>query len=252
LKLAAAGVHLLIEKPLALSHEGIEDLRRTVASENVVAAVAYVHRAHPALAAMRREVIGGRFGAPVEIVATCGQNFPTYRPAYRQTYYAHRATGGGAVQDALTHVIDAGQWLVGPIDKLAADGSHQLLDGVQVEDTVHVIARHGRVMGTYSLNQHQMPNELTISVHCERGTARYEMHESRWRWMTQPASDWHDERHHASERDALFVNQANAFLDAVEGKSAPMCSLEDGIAALNVNLAILSSMTQQSWCAVAH
>ncbi len=183
---------------------------------------------------MRQELAGGRFGAPVEIVATCGQNFPTYRPAYRQTYYASRATGGGAVQDALTHIIDAGQWLVGPIDKLAADASHQLLEGVEVEDTVHVIARHGSVMGSYALNQHQMPNEFTISVHCERGTVRYEMHESRWRWMTEPGNAWHDERHDVSQRDALFIHQANAFLDAVEGKSAPLCSLDEGIAAVNV------------------
>ena len=56
----------------------------------------------------------GRFGEPVQIVATCGQHFPHYRPAYRDTYYRDRRTGGGAVQDALTHIINAGEWLVGP------------------------------------------------------------------------------------------------------------------------------------------
>jgi hypothetical protein len=70
--------------------------------------------------------------------------------------------------------------------------------------------------------------------------------------MTEPGATWQDEPVDVPQRDTLFVNQANAFLDAVEGKSAPMCPLEEGIAALNVNLAILSSMTQQSWCAVEH
>ena len=117
-------------------------------------------------------------------MATCGQHFPFYRPAYRDIYYKDRATGGGAVQDALTHVMNAGQWLVGPIDRLVADVDHQVLAGVSVEDTAHVLSRHDGVMGCYSLNQHQAPNETTINVICTAGTARFESHNSRWRWMT--------------------------------------------------------------------
>ena len=108
-------------------------------------AVAYVYRSFPALAAMRGALIGGRLGRPVELVAVGGQHFPTYRPAYRQTYYADRATGGGAIQDALTHVLNLGEWLLGPIDRVVADAAHQLLPDVEVEDTVHLLARHGDV-----------------------------------------------------------------------------------------------------------
>ena len=48
------------------------------------------------LPAMRRAIQSGRFGRPVELVAVCGQHFPTYRPAYRTIYYRDRATGGAA------------------------------------------------------------------------------------------------------------------------------------------------------------
>ena len=75
--------------------------------------VAYVYRAHPALMEMKQALDHGRFGRPLQVVAVSGQNFPFYRPAYRQTYYADRATGGGAIQDALTHVVNAAEWLVG-------------------------------------------------------------------------------------------------------------------------------------------
>src|SRR5690606_32808909 len=130
---------------------------------DVVAGVAYVYRAHPALEEMRQAIASGRFGRPVELVAVLGQHFPFYRPAYRTIYYRDRATGGGAIQDALTHVLNAGEWLVGPITRLACDAEHLVLDGVDVEDTVHLLARHGRVMASYSLNQHQAPNESTIT-----------------------------------------------------------------------------------------
>jgi predicted dehydrogenase len=50
------------------------------------------------------------------------------------------------VQDALTHTINAAQWLVGNIDRVVADAAHLALEGVDVEDTVNVLARHGGVL----------------------------------------------------------------------------------------------------------
>src|SRR4051794_20809432 len=97
-RLARAGVHVLIEKPLSTSTEGIEELREAVRDRKVVAGVAYVYRAHPLLGPMREAILGGRFGRPVEVVTVCGQHFPTYRPAYRTIYYNDHATGGGAIQ----------------------------------------------------------------------------------------------------------------------------------------------------------
>ncbi len=201
---------------------------------------------------MRDAIRAGRFGTPVELVAVSGQHFPLYRPAYREIYYTDRATGGGAVQDALTHVINAGQWLVGPIDRLVADVAHQVLEGVTVEDTAHVIARHGAVLGTYSLNQYQAPNESTITVVGDRGTARFEYHASRWSWMTEPGGAWTDEPVGPLERDTLFVRQADALLDAVEGQSPPACSLREARQTLETNLAILNSAERRAWETLNH
>lgn len=246
-RLAEAGVHVLIEKPLSTSLDGTEELCRTVARRNVVAAVAYVYHAHPVLGAMREAIRSGRFGRPVQVVATCGQHFPSYRPAYREIYYKDRATGGGAIQDALTHTLNAAEWLVGPIDRLVCDAAHQVLEGVEVEDTVHLLARHGGVLGCYSLNQHQAPNELTLTVICEGGTARFEAHRQRWRWMLTPDGPWHDEDSGPIERDSLFVTQAAGFLDAIDRLAPPPCTLAEGLQTLRVNLAALESARRQTW-----
>ena len=247
IRLAEVGAHLLIEKPLSTSLEGIGSLVETVSQHNVVAAVAYVYRAHPVLGAMREAIRSGRFGAPVQLIVAGGQHFPTYRPAYREIYYRDRATGGGAIQDALTHVMDIGRWLVGPIDCVVADAAHQVLEGVTVEDTVNVLARHGDLLASYSLNQYQAPNELTVSVVCRGATCRFELHRSRWRWLDTPDGSWHDEPHDPLERDSLFILQAQAFLDAVEGRRPPLCPLEEGIEALAANLAVLASTDGRSW-----
>jgi predicted dehydrogenase len=246
-RLAEAGVHLLIEKPLSTTLDGVDQLCRTVDRHGVVAVVAYVYHAHPVLRAMKQALDSGRFGRPVQVVATCGQHFPTYRPAYREIYYQDRRTGGGAIQDALTHVVNAGEWLVGPVTRLLADAAHQVLEGVDVEDTVHLLTRHQSVLGCYSLNQHQAPNEFTLTVICERGVVRFEGHRQRWRWMSRPDDPWHGEPDGDLTRDQLFVAQANGFLDAIAGTAAPLCTLEEGIQTLRVNLAALESLRQPAW-----
>jgi len=246
-KLVQSGINVFIEKPLSTGLDGVQKLMDLIKKQQVVAAVAYTYRSHPALRSMKKAIGEGRFGRPVQVVSVWGQHFPKYRPAYREIYYTSRATGGGAIQDVLTHAINAGEFLVGPVDRLMADAAHQVLEGVDVEDTVHVIARHGDVLGCYSLNQHQSPNENTITVICERGTARFDLNNACWLSMTEPDSEWHKEFAFSLERDDIFIEQANQFLDVVEGKATPACTVAEGLQTLRVNLAVLAAVEKQSW-----
>jgi predicted dehydrogenase len=241
------GAHVLIEKPLGVNANGVDELAALAQKQKCTVAVAYVYRAHPVIAEMRAAIQENRFGRPVELVAVCGQHFPLYRPAFRETYYASHSSGGGAIQDALTHIINAGEWLVGPIDRVVSDAERCVLDGVNVEDTVHVLARHGDLLASYALNQHQPPNETTITIVCERGAARFEMHACRWREMVTPGGEWIDHSRPALERDELFTRQASAFLDAIEQGTPPACSLFEGLHTLHANQAILASVTSGRW-----
>jgi predicted dehydrogenase len=247
-----AGCDLLIEKPLSTSLDGIDELQALVAEKNAQVVIGYTWRSHPAAQAMRDALYSGRFGRPVEMVIQTGQNFPTFRPAYRQIYYTRRETGGGCIQDGLTHMLNLGEWMVGPMTRVAADAAHLMLPGVEVEDTAHVIARHGDVMASYNMNQFQAPNETTITVHCERGTLRCETHLARWRWMTEPEPNgiWHDEPIAPFERDFLYIRQAEAFLDTLENKREPLCTLDEAIQTLKVNLAVLRAADTATWQSV--
>ena len=241
IQLAEAGLHLLIEKPLSTSMDRITELREIIERQELVVRVEYDWHVHPGLREMRDEIVSGRFGKPVQIVIVSGGHFPTARPAYREIYYADRAKGGGAIQDALTHNLNIGEWLAGPIDRIAVDASHMVLEGVQVEDTVHAMTRQGSVMGCYCLNQYQSPAEMTITVVCTEGTVRFEMQGKRWMWMTEPNGDWHDQPFVLANVDAWFSLVENTFLDALEGKPDLLCTFEEGLQTLKVNLAALRS-----------
>ena len=101
------------------------------------------------------------------------------------------------------------------------------------------------------MNQFQAPNESTLTVHCERGTVRFESHHARWQWMTEPSGAWQNEPSSPLERDTAYIRQANLLLDAVEGQRPPLCSVAEGMQTLRVNLAILASQEDRAWKDVA-
>lgn len=246
-KLAGHGIPLLIEKPLSTSLDGVAELATLCEERNILAAVSYNYRAHPAAAAMKAALDSGQFGRINQLYVVQGQEFAKYRPAYASVYFADHAKGGGAIQDALTHLINLGEWLAGPVDTVCADAAHRQLAGVDVEDTVHALARHGDTMASYALNMYQKPNETTVTLVCEKATLRFEVHNSRWRWMEEADTPWHDEDHPLADRDAWYVRNAHAFLDALEGKAPPLCTLTEGIQTLRTMLAVRAASQSRAW-----
>jgi hypothetical protein len=137
--------------------------------------------------------------------------------------------------------VNATEWLVGPCTRLYCDATHQALEGVTVEDTVNVSARHGEVLVSFSMNQFQAPNETTLLIGCERGSIKIELHERRWGFLRHGDSTWTWNVTPPLERDDLFIAQAHAFLDGMEGRPTPLATFEEAVQTLKFNQAALRS-----------
>ena len=243
------GLHLLIEKPLAVSLEGVEALQNLVCERGVVVRVAYVYRSLLVIQKLKELLDGGVIGEPKQWAMVSGQNFPSFRPAYRTIYYARHSAGGGAIQDALTHSLHAAAWLLGPFQSLFTDAAHQVLEGVEVEDTVNLIARlgnGGKVMGSFSLNQFQAPNEHRIDIHGTLGSLRSELHHARVGVYLQGSDQWQWHDLPKEDRDGPFTRQAQSFLNAISGKADNLSTLAEGLETLRVNIAALQSSRNRS------
>ena len=245
IRILQKGWHVLIEKPLSISPEGVDSLIRARDTAGTKAAVAYVLHGYPILQQARDFLLSGELGPIRHITTTSGQYFPGGRPAhavhYSKTYYRDRRMGGGAIQDALTHTANWIESVVGPTDSVLCDCGHQVLPEVTVEDTVNLSARHGDVMVNYTLNQFQAPNESTLQFNTAKGSVKIEFHQSRWGVMRLGEKDWTWHVIPPVDRDFHFVTQANRFLDLIEGKPAAMCTVEAAAQTLRFNLAALAS-----------
>jgi predicted dehydrogenase len=232
---------ILIEKPLCTRLEDAERLRSV--TDGKVVQVAYVLRHHSATQHVRQLVDEGVVGPVRQVTVTAGQHFPTFRPAYRDIYYRSRETGGGAIQDAATHLFDLIQHLAGPLDWVFCDAAHQELTDVEVEDTVHVVGRaaNGRTLVSLSLNQFMAPNETHVQLNGSRGSLAIRFHEHRAGLLLLGDPGWTWTEPLAADRDDLFRAQAQAFLLAAVGQTPSPCTLDDGLRALRVNLAALRS-----------
>lgn len=101
MKLAEAGIHTMVEKPLASTLEEGEAMVKAFEDAGVVGAVGYVERCNPALLEMRRLVSEGYLGDVYQIVTR------------RQSPFPARISDVGVVKDLATHDVDLAAWVAG-------------------------------------------------------------------------------------------------------------------------------------------
>lgn len=127
-ELAAAGVHVLIEKPLAATVAEAQAIIDVCAEHGVTGAVGHVERCNPALRALRGRVLDGQLG-DVFLIAT-----------ERVGPFPARVRDIGVVKDLATHDLDLVRWLGdAPIERVAAQTQHRM--GREHEDLVLVTGR---------------------------------------------------------------------------------------------------------------
>jgi len=99
LALAEAGIHALIEKPIAHSIEAGDRLVKAFETAGVVGAVGHIERYNPALQSLRERMANGDLGEIYQIATR------------RQGPFPARIADVGVVKDLATHDIDLTAWL---------------------------------------------------------------------------------------------------------------------------------------------
>ncbi|MEZ5266697.1 MAG: Gfo/Idh/MocA family oxidoreductase, partial [Acidimicrobiales bacterium] len=139
---AAAGCHLLLEKPGGRTAAELRQVQHAAERSGVTVRVGYNHRFHPSFLRMRELGAAERFGPLLHVRARYGHGG---RIGYEREWRADRArSGGGELIDQAVHLIDLTRFVTGDDVSLAFAELRTDFWAMDVEDNAFLALRPRR------------------------------------------------------------------------------------------------------------
>jgi predicted dehydrogenase len=255
-RLADAGCHLFIEKPVSDTLDGVDELARTVSDRDLVAVVGCQLRFHPLLrrvyALLSEHAIGRVIAARIAV----GEFLPGWHPYedYRTSYAARRDLGGGVIL-TLIHELDYAFWLFGAPRTLFAVGGHLSDLELDVEDTASILMNCGteaRALPVHvQMDFLQRPPTRGCEIIGSAGKITVDLVGATLRHYDADGKLADELVAADHERNRLFLDELTHFLACVRRREQPLVPLADGIATLRIALAALDAIKTGRLAAIA-
>jgi len=170
---AGAGIHVLVEKPMAVDLKGCDRMIAAADAAKVKLGVISQRRFYEPVQRVKQAILAGKIGRPIlGTLVVLGWRDESY---YRLDPWRGRwaTEGGGVMLTQTTHQIDLFQWFMGPIDELFGYWANLNHPYVEVEDTaIAVIRFRDGALGSVVLSNSQKPGFYAkIHVHGENGAS---------------------------------------------------------------------------------
>ena len=246
-RFAAAGKHVLLEKPLEADTARAEAVVAACERGGVMLGVVLQHRFRPAARGLAARLRDGELGD----VAAASVNVPWWRP---QAYYDEpgRGTlardGGGVLITQAIHTLDLFRWLVGIESIEAAQVRTTALHRMETEDYASALVRLGNgAPGTIIATVAAWPGSPEwLHITGSKGTARLEGGSLRLAFVDGREEVLADTAGSGSGANVMsFSHDAHRavlsdFLDAIEQGCDPAIPGEEALATQRVIEAILN------------
>lgn len=170
---AQAGLHVIVEKPMALTVADCTAMIDAADAAGVVLSVISQRRWYPAVRRVKAAIDEGRIGAPglatIEVLGWRGPEYYAMDP-WRGT---RDGEGGGVLVNQAVHQLDLACWFLGPaaeVDGWTANLNHP---GIEVEDTAVAIVRFasGALASVVTSNSQKPGLHARIHVHGTNGAS---------------------------------------------------------------------------------
>jgi predicted dehydrogenase len=234
---AAAGVHLLVEKPIALDMSRAERMVHAAREAGVVAACGFMYRFGDAVTRWQAARAAGQTGRVGLFVGQFHCN------ALHADWWRERAKSGGQMVEQLIHIVDLARCELGMPQRVyarAANLFHRGIDRYDVEDVSAIVlgyadgsvavlnATNAAVPGTW---------DKLWQIVGERMTGRF----TGWNSATLTHTAGEPRAERIETQTDVFIAQLRDVVDAIRTRRAPRVPLEDGASTLRIVLAARQS-----------
>ena len=251
---AKAGCSILMEKPISNSLEGIDLLTTALKNHGGRFLTGFQFRYHPGLIQVKEWLTEGSVGKVTSIHSHWGEYLPGWHPweDYKNSYASRPDLGGGVV-NTLSHPFDYLRWLFNEVANIQAAVSNSGLD-LPVEDSADILMgfKSGSLASIH-LNYIQRPPRHTLEIIGTEGTITwdnangsaclYDVEKKRWQTESPPEE---------FERNHLFLDEMRHFINVVCREEEPRCTLEDGLAVVQITQAVHQAAQQSKLIELNH
>lgn len=233
---ASAGLHLFIEKPLAVSSTGVRVLAEEVERRGLRVLVGSNWKFHPSLRRLKALADGGRLGRILSVQAVGGQYLPDWHPRedYRLMYSSRADLGGGVLLDS--HDVDYLTWLLGPVLRVCCRTVRTGTLAIDTNDLACLLLEFAcGAVGTLQLDYLQRPYARRVHLTGAAGTAVWDYPEGVVRHYEAAAGCWREESVPADyEVNRMYLEESEHFLQCVTGRLDTVTPLAQGMHVLAV------------------
>ena len=223
---AKHGLHVLCEKPLAMSVAEGKAMVAAAKRANVLLLTAFCNRFYTPIAKAKEWIDASKLGplhhfrlrfAGVELMAG--------------TWLADPAQGGGILWESGQHYVDLFRYLVGEMKEIYAKGS-TLAQDIPGTDTIAFMAESmDGVVGAMEGSWSSPHSKKCVEIYGERGAIVIDFLTGRSRFSLDHVTERVETD--IGGRDRFFM-EISHFLDCVEGNATPVVTGEDGVEAMRL------------------
>ncbi len=169
-----AGLHILCEKPMALSVHDCGEMIKAAENANRRLFIVKQNRFNPPVAAVKEAIDKGRFGKIQSIQLSCFWN--RNEDYYKNSWKGTKSMDGGTLFTQFSHFIDLLYWMIGDIKKVSAfvgNLGHENI--IEFEDTGVVTCEfYNGALGTinYTVNSYKKNMEGSLTIFGDKGTVK--------------------------------------------------------------------------------
>ncbi len=247
LQAAGQGCSIFMEKPISHSIEGVEDLGRKCKENNSKLLMGFQFRYHQTLQVLKKMIENNNIGEIINVSVHWGEYLPDWHPweDYKKGYAARKDLGGGVVL-TLSHPFDYMRWLFGEIEDVWSFTATNCGLNIDVTDNAIIGLRfESGALATITLDYGRRPPKHSMEFTATKGTALWDGISGKARVYRTEKGEWEElSPTEDFERNTMFLNEMKHFLEVAKGNEEPICTLEDGIRALKIALAVEESSKQ--------